>query len=72
MSSLNTGTVGLGEIEGLKVSQKSPEISHLLFAGDSLIFAKADVDDARVWKQNLKQYESLRLGKQFSKIIALC
>lgn len=51
------GAVGMGEIGGLKAARDSPKVSHLFFADDSQLFAKANGDTARVWKQILQKYE---------------
>lgn len=47
-----------GEIEGLRVAHDSPAISHLFFTDDSLLFAKALVSIAGVWKRVLNHYEN--------------
>jgi hypothetical protein len=36
----------VGGIEGIKVCRNAPSVSHLLFADDSLILMRADVDNA--------------------------
>lgn len=46
-----------GAISGMKVSQTSPRISHLLFADDSLIFYKADELNCSNLRNILKTYE---------------
>ncbi|KAA3482702.1 reverse transcriptase [Gossypium australe] len=45
-------------ITGAKASRKGPEISHLLFADDCLMFGEATEKGARVLKDILKVYES--------------
>ncbi|XP_010424608.1 PREDICTED: uncharacterized protein LOC104709742 [Camelina sativa] len=52
-------------ITGIKVANKCPPITHLLFADDSLFFCKADKGQCRVILDILKQYESV-LGQQIN------
>ncbi|KAA3475146.1 reverse transcriptase [Gossypium australe] len=47
-----------GLIRGAKASRKGPEISHLLFADDCLMFGEATEKGARVLKDILKVYEN--------------
>ncbi|XP_058757456.1 uncharacterized protein LOC131630719 [Vicia villosa] len=45
------------EIHGLKIARNSPMITHLFFADDSLLFARASLEEARRIKDILKVYE---------------
>ncbi|KAL9667168.1 hypothetical protein QQ045_001517 [Rhodiola kirilowii] len=49
----------MNKIQGVKICRGAPEISHLLFADDSMIFLKADIRNAQNLKQVLKEYELL-------------
>jgi hypothetical protein len=44
----------IGGIEGVKVCRNAPSVSHLLFADDSLILLKADLNNAISLKQLCK------------------
>ncbi|KAL5808282.1 hypothetical protein ACOSQ3_028973 [Xanthoceras sorbifolium] len=46
-----------GHVHGIKVVRAAPSISHLLFADDSLIFAKASSDECKCIKQLLEVYK---------------
>jgi hypothetical protein len=46
----------IGGIEGIKVCRNAPSVSHLLFADDSLILLKADLNNAISLKQVLDTY----------------
>ncbi|XP_062232870.1 uncharacterized protein LOC133930222 [Phragmites australis] len=48
---------GEGRIQPLKVCRKAPGVSHLLFADDSLLFFKAELQQARAVKEALTLYE---------------
>jgi hypothetical protein len=45
-----------GRIEGVKVCRRAPVISHLLFADDSLLFFRANVQQAERVKASLEKY----------------
>ena len=46
----------VGGIEGIRVCRNAPSVSHLLFADDSLIFMKADMDNATSLQRVLDTY----------------
>jgi hypothetical protein len=46
----------VGGIEGVKVCRNAPSVSHLLFADDSLILLKADMNNAISLQQALDSY----------------
>ena len=46
-------------LTGLKISRGRPAVSHLLFAGDSLFFCKANVAEFDVILKLLKDYEAV-------------
>ncbi|VFQ78868.1 unnamed protein product [Cuscuta campestris] len=50
-------------IHGVRVANGAPPISHLFFADDSLLLFKASMEEARVVKQCLEEYE-LASGQQ--------
>jgi hypothetical protein len=46
-----------GDIHGVKICRNAPIVSHLLFADDSFLFFRANVDEALVMKNILSTYE---------------
>ncbi|XP_019159994.1 PREDICTED: uncharacterized protein LOC109156596 [Ipomoea nil] len=48
-----------GAIHGCRVARGAPSMSHLFFADDSLLFFKANIQEASVIKQCLIRYEKL-------------
>ncbi|KAA3458643.1 reverse transcriptase [Gossypium australe] len=46
-----------GLVKGAKASRKGPEISHLLFVDDCILFGEATEKGARALKEILKEYE---------------
>ncbi|XP_026384490.1 uncharacterized protein LOC113280062 [Papaver somniferum] len=50
------------KIQGIKISRKSPQVTHLLFADDCMVFAKVDIHNVtnllnsedKLWAQDLK------------------
>lgn len=48
----------LGNFQGLRVCRRAPNVSHLLFADDSLLFFKADVDQAQIIKSVITTFEN--------------
>lgn len=46
-------------IHGCKVSRAAPSVTHLLFADDSFLFFRADMDEASKVKEILSNYESI-------------
>ncbi|KAA3468221.1 reverse transcriptase [Gossypium australe] len=57
LSALIRQAVGVGNLRGVKASRRGPEISHLLFANDCLLFGEATKKRAYFLKETLKQYE---------------
>lgn len=47
-----------GLLKGAKASRNGPQISHLLFANDCILFDKATLEGANVLKLILKEYFS--------------
>ncbi|KAA3460897.1 reverse transcriptase [Gossypium australe] len=58
LSSLLRSAKQKGFIKGAKASRRGPEISHLLFADDCIMFGEATEQGARNMKDILKEYES--------------
>jgi hypothetical protein len=48
----------LGSLHGIRISRRSPSISHLLFADDVMIFARANANEASVILKCLDTYSS--------------
>ncbi|KAL5740942.1 hypothetical protein ACOSQ2_030122 [Xanthoceras sorbifolium] len=46
-----------GSLHGIRVARSAPQVSHLLFADDSLVFVKAEEADCRCLKHVLDSYE---------------
>lgn len=57
LSTILSSAVRTGDLVPLKVCRQAPGISHLLFADDSLLFFKANVEQATVVKEALNLYE---------------
>ncbi|KAA3461196.1 LINE-1 reverse transcriptase isogeny [Gossypium australe] len=58
LSSLMRTAQKKGQIRGAKASRRGPEISHLLFADDCILFNEATEKGDRTMKDILKEYES--------------
>ncbi|CAO2152815.1 unnamed protein product [Urochloa humidicola] len=46
----------VGDLEGIKVCRRAPEVTNLLFADDSLLFFRANVEQGQVVKDALATY----------------
>ncbi|XP_074315639.1 uncharacterized protein LOC141651843 [Silene latifolia] len=57
LSSLMRRAVESNTLHGIRISNSAPSISHLLFADDSLFFAKAKAEEADVINNILRRYE---------------
>jgi hypothetical protein len=57
LSTLLKHNESLGCLEGVRVCQRAPSVSHLLFADDSLLFFKANVEQAHVVKSVITTFE---------------
>lgn len=57
LSSLLTKANQEGKIQGIRVSNRGPSVSHLLFADDSLFFLKADYKNSHNLSLIFKEYE---------------
>ena len=55
----------MGELRGFSLYKNGPQISHLFFADDSLIFCRAKMGDVKALQIVLSQYE-LALGQQIN------
>lgn len=51
-------TTANGQLKGLRFGQSGPQLSHLLFADDSLIFLEATLENGLSFKRILAIYES--------------
>jgi hypothetical protein len=58
LSSLLKEQINLGNIHELQICRRSPGISHLLFADDSLLFFKANEEQAMRVNEVLRAYEA--------------
>lgn len=58
LSSLLNLTVRDKQLKRVRVSKGGPQISHLLFANDCVLFKEASTRGAQVFKQILKEYEN--------------
>ncbi|XP_043809044.1 uncharacterized protein LOC122722412 [Manihot esculenta] len=58
LSRLLQNCISSGSLQGYRVSRGGPQISHLFFADDSLIFFRASVQEALELKRILRMYEN--------------
>ncbi|KAA3466249.1 reverse transcriptase [Gossypium australe] len=58
LSALMRSAMRNGLVKGAKACRKGPEISHLLFTDDCILFGEATEKGAKVVKDILKEYES--------------
>ena len=47
----------MGELKGLSISRNGPQLTHLLFADDSLLFCRATIEECRKIMEILEIYE---------------
>lgn len=60
------------ELRGIKVCRRAPQISHMLFADDSMIFCKANIEENRVVQELLDTYENalgLKINKEKTSMV---
>ena len=55
-----------GDIHGFQLCRRSPKLTHLLFANDSLLFCKSDIDECQRVLDILGVYEKCS-GKQINR-----
>ena len=58
LSSMLQSEENNGMLIGVKVCREAPQISHLLFADDSLVLMEASANNARVMNSILESYEA--------------
>lgn len=66
LSAMLRDEVGMGKIKGISVCRGAPQISHLLFADDCIIFCRATMDEANRVSKVLKDYEDVS-GQKLNK-----
>ena len=54
------------EIHGVSISKDGPQVSHLFFADDCLLFSKADPNDCKAILEALSKYEQAT-GQQINR-----
>ena len=47
----------VGELKGLSISRNGPQLTHLLFADDSLLFCRATIEECRKIMEILEIYK---------------
>ena len=57
LSALIKASVGNGSMEGIAICRGGPQLSHLFFADDSLIFCKATIAECDALQRVLGVYE---------------
>jgi hypothetical protein len=57
LSRLFQNEIQQGRLQELRICRRSPGISHLFFADDTMVFLKVDQEQAEVVKGVLRQYE---------------
>lgn len=57
MSFLIRRAAAEGKVNGCRIHDQAPAITHLLFADDSFIFCKANTEEVREIKTTLQKYE---------------
>lgn len=68
LSSLMRIAIMRGDIKGLKACRRRPQISHLFFADDCILFGEATNEGAGNIKEVLKEYEEFWTVCEFRKI----
>lgn len=58
LSSLLRQTMKRGTFKGVTVSRKGPQVSHLLFADDCILFGEATKRGASIFKEILDEYKT--------------
>lgn len=58
LSALLKRSVQLRGIRGLRCARKAPEITHVFFADDTLLFGQADIVTSNLFREILDLYES--------------
>lgn len=66
LSAILRDEMKMGKIKGVLVCRGAPQISHLLFADDCIIFCRATMDEANRVSKVLKDYEEAS-GKKLNK-----
>ena len=66
LSTLTKKSVSIGEMDGIAMCRRGPQVSHLFFADNSIIFYKATREKCEALQRVLKVYEQA-LGQQLNR-----